>query len=103
MPQGRTANRRKRPVRKEAPETTHSDRDSDFEYRGSSVHIEPAGSSTSPAHAQLFYRSTCRLCVGIPSEDMDPVCIGWALESTACNFIDEWSSEMQRADKFEEL
>ena len=33
---------------------------------------------------------------------MDPVCIGWALESMACNLIDEWSSEMQRDDTFEE-
>jgi hypothetical protein len=34
---------------------------------------------------------------------MDPARVGWALESMACNFIDESSSEIQRDDTFEEL
>ena len=54
-------------------------------------------------HTELFFRGTCRLCVGIPSEGMDSACIGWALESMACNFIDESSSELQRDDTFEDL
>jgi len=39
----------------------------------------------------------------MPSEGLDPACLGWALDSKVCNFIDEWSSEVQRDDMFEEL
>ncbi|MDM0078632.1 hypothetical protein QTH90_29790 [Variovorax sp. J2P1-59] len=76
---------------------THSDGDADFEYRGWSVHIDRTDSNCSPAHAELHYRGTCRLCIAIRSEGMDPACIGWALDSSACNFIDECSHETQRA------
>jgi hypothetical protein len=85
--------------------TMNTDDRTGFEYRGWQVHIEPTGSGdTCSLHADLYYQGKYKCRVSLSPAGMDPSCACWALDSRACDFIDEWTMRPHSGDTvFQEL
>ena len=71
---------------------------SHFEYRGLHVRIETSDCvDTANWRAHLSYQgqSICRVSL---HTDLAPPAAVWALDSKACDFIDEWSNRSRRRE-----